>query len=146
MTLKEIQKIIKDFENSELTELELEYKEVKLKLSKNKITEAIKITDINNNHIEENIESIVPKINLQEEEIKSPLVGTFYAAGSPDAKPFVSIGDTIKKGDTVCIIEAMKIMNEITATHDGVIDVIHFENGDAVGFDDLLFTVKKHGK
>ena len=73
--------------------------------------------------------------------IKSPMVGVFYAAPSPEKPAFVSVGSRVKKGDTVCIIEAMKIMNEITAEESGTITEILVNNGDVVEFDQPLFTV-----
>lgn len=144
MTLKDIQKLIKDFEDSELTELELELNDVKLRLSKNKNNE-IKY-NVEKENIEENEETPKSdtKIAVPLNEIKSPLVGTFYDASSPEVKPFVEVGDLVKEGDVVCIIEAMKIMNEITSNVSGVINSINFKNGDVVGFDDALFTVKVH--
>lgn len=146
MTLKEIQKIIKDFEGSELTELELEYEDVKLRLSKNKTTNQTNLNNVKNNvETTLNNETIEPTINLPVNEIKSPLVGTFYAASSPESDPYVKVGERVKKGDVVCIIEAMKIMNEITATTDGIIENIHFDNGEAVGYNDVIFTVKSDG-
>lgn len=72
-------------------------------------------------------------------EIKSPMVGMFYAAASPDAKPFVEVGSKVKKGDVVCIIEAMKLMNEITADFDGEIVDICVQNGDVVEYGQPLF-------
>lgn len=73
--------------------------------------------------------------------IKSPMVGVFYAAPAPDRPPFVSVGDTVNKGDVVCIIEAMKIMNEITADKSGTITEILVENGDVVEYDQPLFNI-----
>lgn len=73
--------------------------------------------------------------------IKSPMVGVFYAASAPDRAPFVNVGDTVNKGDVVCIIEAMKIMNEITASESGTITEILVENGDVVEFDQPLFKI-----
>lgn len=73
---------------------------------------------------------------------KSPIVGTYYEAASPDSDPFITQGCTVKKGDTICIIEAMKIMNEIEAEVDGVIETIHTANGQAVEFDQPLVTIK----
>ncbi len=73
--------------------------------------------------------------------IKSPMVGVFYAAPSPDRPPFVNVGDTVQKGDVVCIIEAMKIMNEITASESGTISEILVENGDVVEYDQPLFKI-----
>lgn len=73
--------------------------------------------------------------------IKSPIVGTFYTAPSPDAKPFVSVGDTVSAGDALCIIEAMKIMNEIESDVSGTITKILVKNGQPVEFDQPLFEV-----
>ena len=70
--------------------------------------------------------------------IKAPLVGTFYAAPSPDQPPFVQVGDTVKKGDVLMIIESMKLMNEVTSDVDGVVQEILVKNGDAVEYDQPL--------
>ena len=72
-------------------------------------------------------------------EIKSPMVGVFYAAPSPDAKPFVEVGSKVKKGDVVCIVEAMKLMNEITAEFDGEVVDVCVHNGDVVEYGQTLF-------
>ena len=74
--------------------------------------------------------------------ITSPLVGTFYAAPSPDDAPFVSVGDTVKKGQVIGIVEAMKLMNEIESEHDGVITEIMVNNGDMVEYGQVLIKVK----
>lgn len=71
--------------------------------------------------------------------MKSPMVGTFYRSASPTASPFVEVGATVKEGDTLCIIEAMKMMNQIQADRAGVIKKILVENGSAVEFDQPLF-------
>lgn len=73
--------------------------------------------------------------------LKSPMVGIFYAAASPDSAPFVEVGSAVKKGDVVCIIEAMKLMNEITAERDGVIAEVLAENGQVVEFSQPLFRI-----
>ena len=75
-------------------------------------------------------------------ESRSPIVGTFYQSSSPDSPPFVAINDTIKKGDVLCIIEAMKLMNEIEAEVSGTIVEILVENGQAVEYDQPLFRIK----
>ena len=72
-------------------------------------------------------------------EIKSPMVGVFYASPSPDSKPFVEIGQKVKKGDVVCIIEAMKLMNELTADQDGEVVDVCVNNGDVVEYGQPLF-------
>lgn len=73
--------------------------------------------------------------------VKSPLVGTFYAAPSEDADPFVSVGDQVKKGQTLAIVEAMKLMNEIESDFDGKVEEIYAENGQAVEYGQPLFRI-----
>ena len=74
--------------------------------------------------------------------VKSPMVGTFYRSSAPGAKPFVEVGDSIKAGETICIIEAMKILNEIEADKSGVVTQILCENGQAVEYGQSLFIVE----
>jgi acetyl-CoA carboxylase biotin carboxyl carrier protein len=71
--------------------------------------------------------------------VKAPMVGTFYRSPSPDAKPFVEVGQAVKEGDTICIIEAMKLMNEIEADASGVVKAILVENGQPVEYGQPLF-------
>ena len=73
--------------------------------------------------------------------VKSPMVGTFYRSGSPGAKPFVEVGDTVKAGQPICIIEAMKLMNEIEADKDGVIKAIMVENAQPVEYGEPLMMI-----
>jgi acetyl-CoA carboxylase biotin carboxyl carrier protein len=73
--------------------------------------------------------------------VKAPMVGTFYRSPSPDAKPFVEVGQAVKKGDTVCIIEAMKLMNEIETDVSGVVKAVLVENGQPVEYGQPLFLV-----
>ncbi len=73
--------------------------------------------------------------------VKAPMVGTFYSASSPGADPFVHVGDVVKKGDTLCIIEAMKLLNEIEADADGTIKAVLVENGEPVEFGEPLFVI-----
>lgn len=75
--------------------------------------------------------------------VKSPIVGVFYAAPAENSEPYVSIGDRVKKGQTLCIIEAMKLMNEITAEHDCVISEICVTNGQVVEYGTELFRIKR---
>jgi len=74
--------------------------------------------------------------------VKSPMVGTFYRASAPDAKPFAEVGDTVKAGQTICIIEAMKLMNEIESDKDGVVKAILVENGQPVEYGEPLFVIE----
>lgn len=74
--------------------------------------------------------------------VKSPLVGVFYAAPSPNDEPYVTVGTAVKKGDVLCIVEAMKLMNEITAEQDGVIAEVCVENGEVVEYGQTLFMIQ----
>ena len=89
----------------------------------------------------------VPVLSAAEEEmefavVKSPIVGTFYRAPEPDARPYAEVGDTVKKGQVLCIIEAMKLMNEINAEIDGEVVKVYVENGHAVQYGERLFAIK----
>ncbi len=74
--------------------------------------------------------------------VESPLVGTFYSSRSPDEKPFVSVGSAVRTGDTLCLIEAMKTFNQLDAETDGVVSVIHKDNGDPVEYGEPLFVIE----
>lgn len=82
-----------------------------------------------------------PPVQPDGQELKSPMVGTFYRSASPGTKPFVEVGDAVKKGQTVCIIEAMKLMNEIEADHDGVVKAVLVENGQPVEYGEPLLII-----
>ena len=84
----------------------------------------------------------VPKAEPKGKAITSPMVGTFYAAPSPDADAFVEVGKTISEGDVVCIIEAMKLMNEIKSEHSGKVTQICVKNGDPIEFGQVLMYVE----
>jgi len=141
-------KIYADF----MKEYELEYLEVKkgdfhLILSKKgteiierKITEDRPVVDINK-IVEESKQTTQELENIVY--VKSPLVGTFYRAPSPTSPPFVELGQKVKKGDVLCIIEAMKVMNEIKSDYDGIIKEILVENGKPVEFGQVLFIILK---
>lgn len=142
MTIKEIQTIIKDFESSPLMTLELEMEGFKLKLSKNKTSESQLSYHQTKDEKEQTIQTTQKQIHLDHQNlIKSPLVGTFYAASTPKGKPLAEVGMHVKKGQVVCIIEAMKIMNEITSPYDGIIKEIFVNNGDVVGFNQSLMRI-----
>ena len=101
-------------------------------------TETIPIKSNESEKVEVNSE----KSDLNGESILSPMPGTFYSASSPESDPFVKGGDTISKGDTLCIIEAMKIMNEIESEKSGVIKEVIVENGNPVEFNQPLFIIE----
>ena len=101
-------------------------------------TETIPIKSNESEKVEVNSE----KSDLNGESILSPMPGTFYSASSPESDPFVKVGDTISKGDTLCIIEATKIMNEIESEKSGVIKEVIVENGNPVEFNQPLFIIE----
>jgi acetyl-CoA carboxylase biotin carboxyl carrier protein len=80
-----------------------------------------------------------PEGGQQGHVVKSPMVGTFYRSASPEAKPFVEVGDTVKEGQTICIVEAMKLMNEIESDASGVVKAVLVENGQPVEYGQPLF-------
>lgn len=140
MNYKDVLIIIKDFEQSTLSSLELEMNEIKIKMTK----------PVRGSSSEEPISLQSQPVSLQSKEpfksnghaVKSPLVGTYYSSSNPNFDPFVQVGDQVKRGDTLCIIEAMKIMNEITAPVSGKILAIHAKNGDTIGFEQVLITIE----
>jgi acetyl-CoA carboxylase biotin carboxyl carrier protein len=84
----------------------------------------------------------VPAVDKDIRDVTSPMVGTFYRAPAPNADPFVEIGDIVKKGQTLCIIEAMKLMNEIESDADGVVIAIHLESGKPVEYGQKLISIR----
>ncbi len=83
------------------------------------------------------------KPSIEGTKICAPMIGTFYRSASPELPPFVKVGDTVKKGDVLGIIEAMKLFNEITSEFDGVITKVFIDNASAVEYDQALFLIEK---
>ena len=92
-------------------------------------------------HTEESLGKVDTTTIDNKDVITSPMVGTFYRAASPDSAPFIDIGSTVKKGETLCIVEAMKILNEIESDKEGTISKILIENGQPVEFGQPLFEI-----
>lgn len=141
MDFKQIQTLIKNFEDSEMTVLEIEHEGFKLRLSKNNDTVFSYSQNIEEKPKQVELNNEVPIPGETATEVKSPLVGTFYSAASPDDEPFVTVGSTVVVGQKLCIIEAMKIMNEITSPISGTVTRIIPQDGSAVGFDQVLITI-----
>ncbi len=141
MDYQQIKALMKDFEASSLTEFALEFENMKLHMSKAGkaalVNEVVlqEVKQVESKTVEE------PKKVSDVFMVKSQLVGTFYQAASQKDKPFVVVGQTVKKGYPICIIEAMKIMNEIQSPVSGVIESIFVNNGDAVGFEQVLVSI-----
>ena len=147
MEYSDIKKLIEDMGNSKIDSLEIEFPDglkIKMDKSKNLTTEAVApqtvVTPVVSNNVVTTVET--PKEEENYKVIKSPMVGTFYASSSPTAEAFVKVGDKIKKGQVVCIVEAMKLMNEIESEFDGEVVEICVKNEDMVEYGTPLFKIK----
>ena len=143
MDYKEIKNLINDVGNSKIDELNLEFPDgVKINIKKNNSDVAIKENPVIKK--EEITTNVQQKEEIKEDYkvIKSPMVGTFYSSPSPDAEPFVNVGDKVKKGDVLCIIESMKLMNEIESEYDGEIVEVCFKDEDVVEYGANLIKIK----
>ncbi len=148
MNQNEIIELIKVFDKSKIAKLKIKNEHFSIELDKNSefvtsVTSAptIEKSSVAPQKIEESRE--IKEISKNELTINSPMVGTFYQAPSPSAPPFVKIGDVVKKGKTIAIIEAMKVMNELEAEFECKILDILVEDGQPVQFDMPLFAVEK---
>ena len=158
---EQIKEIINKIDGSSLRLFELEDKDVKLKLSKNSegnnsvnnesriareevaSTEAVAYSEpeVENKKVEEKEE--VTNLDADLKSIKSPLVGTYYSSATPNGTPYVTVGSKVKKGDTLCIIEAMKVMNEVASEYDGEVMAVLKKDEDIVEYGMDLFKIKE---
>lgn len=151
MDIRKIKKLIELLNETGISEIEVKEGEESLRLTRHVTPAGAKITE----HVmpapvphappphapaapSESNEAVVPSGH----KIHSPMVGTFYASSSPDNPPFVTVGQTVATGDTLCIIEAMKMFNEIEADKSGVVKAILVSNGDPVEYDEPLFIIE----
>ena len=154
MEFENLLTLIKTVSDSELTDFDYEENGTRIRLKKKKETVVVSGASSNVPVMGlENIQTVenaaaVNTANTQTDNgepegmvVKSPLVGTFYAAPAEDADPFVSVGDPVKKGQTLAIVEAMKLMNEIESDFDGKVAEIYVENGQAVEYGQPLFRI-----
>lgn len=140
MELDKLKRFIKFMDDNNLCELEVEEKNKRIRLKKNTSNHPMIATPASSNiNITEKKEDVAKENEI---EIKSPMVGTFYRAPSPGAKPYTEIGEIIQPGDVVCIIEAMKLMNEIKAETGGKVVRISLESGEPVEFGQVLFVIE----
>ncbi len=144
---EEINKIIKLLEDKNLAEFELEIDGFKIKIGRNAANlykNAAPVAVYGQAPAVPgpgNVVEAAPDIRSDAHAVVSPMVGTFYRAPSPSSPPFVEVGDVVKKKQTLCIVEAMKLMNEIESDVDGVIKEIFVENGKPVEYGQKLFAV-----
>ncbi len=149
MKINEIKELILTIDKTNLTYVNLKDENFSLEVSKseNKVNSNVVINKSDEVEIIESISYDDDYINendtnINEHLIKTPIMGTYYASSSPDAEAFVKVGDKISKGDTLCIIEAMKLMNEITSDVDGEVIEICSSNEDLVEYNQVLFKIK----
>jgi acetyl-CoA carboxylase biotin carboxyl carrier protein len=156
MDLSYIKKIIRLVENSDVDEIEIEEEGKKIRVAKrqNSLGTYQSLPQPQPYAMPPVVPAPLPpaekketetkaKPEVQYHEIRSPIVGTFYRAPSPDAEPYVEVGQTVKAGDVLCIVEAMKLMNEIESDIDGKVVKILVENGKPVEYNQVLFHVEK---
>lgn len=136
MNTSDIEKIIKIFEGANISHLDLEIDNIKIKLDKKETPVVASQPVVASAPLQNEV-----VVETSGEIVTSPLVGTYYQAPSSDADAFVKVGSRVNKGDKLCIIEAMKVMNEITAPCDGVVKEICVENEKMVEYGQKLFVI-----
>lgn len=160
MNIKEIKELIKLVDDAGLEQVELEQDNIKIKLKRSADVEYRQVSVQTNAPVAAPAQVAPPAAPqappaaappAQQEDaasegntitIKSPMIGTFYVSSSPENPPFVTPGQTIKAGDPVCIIEAMKLFNEIESEHSGTVEKVLVQDGEPVDFDQPLFLLK----
>ena len=151
MNYDDIKKLIDDMGNSKIDELNIEFPDgIKISMKKDKapvapiqMPENIQyVTVPDKATVSDNKNEIKKEETIEYKVVKSPMVGTFYSKSSPNAKPYVQVGSKVKKGDILCIVEAMKLMNEIESEFDGEIAEICVEDGEMVDYGKPLFKLK----
>lgn len=156
--LKKVEKMIELIQDTDVTELEVEEEGVKIRIQRGHAPQVVMShggAPLSSMHHMSHAHALHHSLseNTAEEEtpaakpshqhfVRSPMVGTFYAAASPTAKPFVEIGQKVKAGDVLCIVEAMKMMNQIECDKDGTVASRLVENGNPVEFDQPLFVIE----
>jgi len=149
MDIRKVKKLIEMLENSNLEEIEIQEGEESVRLVKShgslqsiQPQSIVLPQEAQPKVIEQEIES--PEAATRDSNsINSPMVGTFYASASPGAKPFISVGDIVSEGDVVCIVEAMKMMNEIKSEYSGTVLSVNVENAEPVEYGQSLFELSK---
>ena len=155
MELEKIIELIHTVSESNLTQFTMEEGNLKISMKTDKQTKVIAapqaVAAVPAAVVTETVQTSVPaqentqqvqEENLDGNVVKSPLVGTFYNAPSPDAEPYVKVGDTVKKGQVLAIVEAMKLMNEIESEFDGTVEKILVSNEEVVEYGQPLFVIK----
>ena len=140
MNIKEIEKIVQIFEGADLSKMEIQSDALSIKLEK---TPPVQMAPVQAVPVEQTAAPVLEKSEQSEPGhwVTSPLVGTFYRSDVQNGTPLVSVGDKVKKGDLLCIVEAMKMMNEIRSDADGVVQKLAAEDGAMVEYGQPLFLI-----
>lgn len=151
MDINLLKRLVKVVEQSDITEFSVQEGDLKIKISKNsKQSVNTVISQPSNPAVVQASEPIVAPVTVSNEinanyhEVRSPIVGTFYRSPAPDADSYVQVGDSVSTGSVLCIIEAMKLMNEIESDVDGKIIKILVENATPVEYNQPLFLIEKN--
>ena len=137
MDIKSLEKIFELFDKSQVSEFELEMEDFKIKLKRETEFNQVVVKETHQNIVYD--EPVISSGNW----VKAPLVGTFYTKANPDAKPYITVGQSVKKGQVLCLIEAMKVMNEIKADCNGVIKEIKGVDGKMVEFNQDIILIEE---
>lgn len=137
MDTNKIKQIITLFEESKLASMDLEIDDIKIKMTKATTMEVVSAPQ----QATVPVNAPVVEKTIEKDYLKSPVVGTFYASNAVGAKPLAVVGKKVKQGDVVCIIEAMKVMNEIKAHRSGIIEEILINDGSMVQFNEAILVI-----
>lgn len=138
MEQKEIYDLIDRFEGSSLTVMEIEHRDFKLHLER----DGREMPPATLPVTQAPVHQAAPEEENVYEKVRAPLVGVYYGAGAPDEPPYVSVGERVSKGQVLCLVEAMKMMNELKSPVDGIVRTINGVNGQLVEYDQILFEVE----
>jgi acetyl-CoA carboxylase biotin carboxyl carrier protein len=148
MDIRKIKKLIELITESDVEELEIKEGEESIRINRRKQVITNNVAQAPSyapaaSTFEATNQTTAPELqaNINAQTINAPMVGTFYRAPSPDSAPFIEVGQSIKEGDIICIIEAMKMMNQIEADRSGILKSIDVKDGQPVEFDQVLFTI-----
>ena len=144
MDLRKIKKLIEMLQQSDLNEIEVKEGEESVRINRKKEKHVVQSVLEPLKHEVKQEKSVDADDFSNLDIISSPMVGTFYRKPAPDKEPFVQVGQKISKGDTVCIIEAMKMMNQVKSEFDGTVISIDIEDGEPVEFNQTLISIERN--
>ncbi|MDA8982088.1 acetyl-CoA carboxylase biotin carboxyl carrier protein [Gammaproteobacteria bacterium] len=146
MDIRKIKKLIEMLQESDLTEIEVGQGDESVRIKRGGASQILTTTPSSNQYtadVQVAPQQLTPQVEtVSGHTVKSPIVGTFYRRPGPDKNPFIKVGDAVEVGDVLCIIEAMKMMNEIKSEYSGKITAINAEDGDPIEFDQHIITIE----